>query len=246
MFTTIRIFMAAGLVLAAERPTFDAASVKPNTDTRSRVSMTTNPGGIMFNAVSLADCLQAAYRVKRYQISGPDWLRTERYNITARTGAPASDDQVRSMLQSLLADRFHLSLHREQKELPMFGLQLGRSGPRLERGDPNGERNMTGGPGALVFTNTSMQDLADFLSGLPPIGRPVLDRTGLTGRFDFKLTLSAAQGNTAIEETKRAVVEGEPSIFTDALGELGLKLDAGKALIDVLVIDGASRVPTDD
>jgi uncharacterized protein (TIGR03435 family) len=246
MLTTIRILMAASLALAAETPAFDAASVKPNTDTRSRVSMITNPGGIMFNAVSLADCLQAAYGVKRYQISGPEWLRTERYNITARTGAPASDDQVRLMLQTLLANRFRLSLHRQQKELPMFGLQIGRSGLRLQPGDPNGERNMTGGPGALVFTNTSMQDLADFLSGLPPIGRPVLDRTGLTGRFDFRLTLSAAQGNTAIEETKRAVVEGEPSIFTDALGELGLKLDAGTAMVDVLVVDSVSRVPSDD
>ena len=243
---TIRIAAAAGLLLAAQPAAFDVASVKPNKDIRSRVSMTMSPGGILYTAVSLADCLQAAYGVKRYQVSGPDWLRAERYDITAKTANPTGEEQIKAMLQTLIAERFQLQLHREKKELPTFALQAGRNGPKLKPGDPGSPRNMTGGPGALVFTSTSMQDLADFLSGLPPIGRPVLDRTGLTGRFDFKLRLSAATGDTAVEETKVAVAGGEPSIFTDALDELGLKLDGQKAMIDMLVVDRATKIPVED
>ena len=243
---TIRIAVAAGLLLAAEAPAFEVASVQPNKEIRSRVSMTVNPGGILYTAVSVIDCLQAAYGVKRYQISGPDWLPAERYNINARTAGATSEEVVKVMLKTLLADRFQLSLHREKKELPVFALQVGKNGAKLKPSDPKGSRSMTGGPGALVFTNTSMQDLSDFLSGVPAIARPVFDSTQLAGRFDFTLRLSAATGDAGTEETKRAVAEGEPSIFTDALDELGLKLDGQKATIDMLVVDRATKNPIED
>ena len=208
--------------------------------------MTLNPAGILYVNALLADCLQVAYGVKRYQISGPAWIQSERYDINGRTAGAASDEQVKMMLQALLADRFKLSLHRDQKELPVLALQIGKNGPRLKPGDENGRRTMNGGPGALVFTNTSMQDLAEFLSGLPAIARPVFDSTRLAGRFDFTLRLSATPGNAGAEETKRAVVESEPSVVTDALAELGLKLDGQKAMIDMLVIDRVTKVPTED
>ena len=150
------------------------------------------------------------------------------------------------MLQALIADRFKLSLHRETKELPVFAILVGKNGPRLKPGDPAGRRSIGPAPGGLAFTNTSMEDLADFLSGLPAISRPVFDNTGLTGRFDFTIRLTAKEGDAGIEETKVAAAQAEPSVFGDALDTLGLKFDSHKAAVDMLVVDRADKVPSPD
>jgi uncharacterized protein (TIGR03435 family) len=237
--------LSQGGGVKAQGPAFDVASVKPN-KARVRQSMTMTPGGIAYTSVSLIDGLQAAYGVKRYQIAGPDWLGSERYDINARTGGAASNEQIRAMLQTLIADRFKLSLHREKKELPVFAILVGKNGARLTVGDPAGPRSIGPAPGGLAFTNTSMEDLADFLSGLPTISRPVFDKTGLPGRFDFTLRLTAKEGDAGTEETKVAVAQAEPSVFGDALDALGLKLDSQKAAIDMLIVDRADKVPTED
>lgn len=251
---TIRIALVAGLLIrglvnaptvAAQAPAFDVASVKPN-KARVRQVMMMNPGGIAYTSVSLIDCLQAAFGVKRYQIAGPDWLVSERYDINARTGGAASDAQIRTMLQALIADRFKLSLHREKKELPVFAILVGNNGPKLKAGDATGGRSMGPAPGGLSFINTTMEELADFLSGLPTISRPVFDKTGLTGRFNFTIRLTARRGDEGVEDTKVAIVQAEPSVFGDALDALGLKLDSKKAAIDMLVVDRADKVPTED
>jgi uncharacterized protein (TIGR03435 family) len=226
----------------AQGPTFEVASVKPN-KARVRQSMTMNPGGIAYTSVSLIDGLQAAYGVKRYQIAGPDWLGSERYDINARTGGAATNEQIRAMLQTLIADRFKLSLHREKKELPVFAILVGKNGARLKVGDSGGERSMGPAPGGLAFTNASMEDLANFLQ--QPLSRPVFDLTGLAGRFDFTIRLTEKSGDDA-DPTKRAVRDSEPSLFMDALDDLGLKLDPRKAAVEMLVVDRAEKVPSED
>jgi uncharacterized protein (TIGR03435 family) len=250
----IRIALVAGLLIpgsvnaptaAAQGPVFDVASVKLN-KARVRQVMTMTPGGIAYTSVSLIDCLQAAYGVKRYQIAGPDWLASERYDINAQTGGTASNDRIRTMLQTLIAERFKLSLHREKKELPVFAILVGKNGPRLKAGDPTGTRSMGPAPAGLAFTNTSMEDLADLLSGLPALSRPVFDQTRLTGRFDFMIRLTTRQGDEAAEEIKFSVARAEPSLFIDALDDLGLKLDSQKAAIDMIVVDGANKIPAED
>jgi uncharacterized protein (TIGR03435 family) len=251
---TTRIVLVAGClmlgvvdaaIIGGQALAFDVASVKPN-KARVRQSMTMNPGGIAYTSISLIDGLQAAYGVKRYQIAGPDWLGSERYDINATTGSAANNEQIRAMLQTLIADRFKLSLHREKKELPVFAILVGRNGPRLKAGDPTGQRSMGPAAGGLAFTNTTIEDLADLLSGLPTISRPVFDRTGLTGRFDFTIRLTAKTGDAGAEETKVAVAQAEPAVFGDALDALGLKLDSQRASIDMLVVDRAERTPTED
>jgi uncharacterized protein (TIGR03435 family) len=254
MTMTTRIALVAGslmlgvvdaTVVGGQGPAFDVASVKPN-KARVRQSMTMNPSGIAYTSVSLIDGLQAAYGVKRYQIAGPDWLGSERYDINATTGGAANNALIKAMLQTLIADRFKLSLHREKKELPVFAILVGKNGPRLKVGDPAGQRSMGPAPGGLAFTNTTIEDLADLLSGLPTISRPVFDKTGLTGRFDFALRLTANAGDAGVEEAKVAVAQAEPSVFGDALDALGLKLDGQKASIDMLVVDRAEKIPTED
>jgi uncharacterized protein (TIGR03435 family) len=232
----------------AQGPAFDVASVKPNKG-RVRTSMSTTPGGIVYTNVSLSDCLQVAHGIKRHQISGPDWLKVERYDIDARTGGLASEEQIRNMLRAPIADRFKLALHRELKELPVFALFVGKNGPRLRASEEAGQKSMEPAAGGLAFTNTTMVELADFLSGISSLGRPVLEMTGLMGRFDFLFRLTSLKGNVVAEDTKRLerdLVQGEPSLFMDALDDLGLKLDSQRAAIDVLVVDRAEKVPTED
>ena len=120
---SLMLGIGAATVIRGQRPAFDVASVKPN-KARVRQSMTTNPGGIAYTSVSLIDGLQAAYGVKRYQIAGPDWLGSERYDINATTGGAASNDQIKAMLQTLIADRFAVAAPRE--ELPVFAILVGK------------------------------------------------------------------------------------------------------------------------
>jgi uncharacterized protein (TIGR03435 family) len=198
-----------------------------------------NPGGLIFKLVSLSDCIQAAYGVKSHQISGPDWIRTERFDISARAEGNPSNDQLMLMLQSLLADRFKLRLHPEKKELPVYLLTVAKNGHKLHSSESPDPMKTQFAAGAIGFQNASVADLTRFLAAFP-FDRPILDGTGLSGKFDFALTLGSPDMNPG--DMKRTMVEGGVTIFMDALAPLGLKLEPQKTLADVLVVDHAERI----
>ena len=125
---------------AAESPTFEVASVKPSEPQPSgmmRVRMsggpgTPDPGQLTYTNVSLKNVLATAYEVNDYQISGPNWLDGQRFDIVAKIPQGAPKEQFQQMLQNLLAERFKLKLHHETKELPMYALVVGKGGPKLK------------------------------------------------------------------------------------------------------------------
>ncbi len=120
-------------------PSFEVASVKPAAPQaagRIRVMMGGDPGMLNYSNVSLRDIIRIAYSVKEYQISGPDWLNSQRFDIVAKLPAGASNDDKPLMLQSLLAERFKLALHREKKELPAYALVVAKNGPKLKDAEP--------------------------------------------------------------------------------------------------------------
>ncbi len=224
---------------------FDAASIRPTTD-RKDESLVVNPGALIYARVSLHGYIEAAYNVKSYQISGPDWLDSQLFDISARAEGSHSRDEIMLMLQTLLADRFKLALHREQKELAVYALLTGKNGPKLHASEGEGEVSMGPAAGGLGFQRITMTDFAGrFLSRMPPIGRPVLDKTGLTGRYDFTLSL-APSPNASIGDVKRAAFEEGFSLFSYALDQIGLRLEAQKAMIDVLVVDHVEKIPTEN
>jgi uncharacterized protein (TIGR03435 family) len=243
----MKSLILALLVLAgvAQAPAFDVASIKVN-PTKGRQAMTITPTGLDYVSVSLGESLQAAYGVRRFQVAGPDWLFAERFNISARAERAVSADQMRAMLQTLLTERFRLTLHHESKEVAAFALVVGKNGPRLARADPAGERRVELTAGLMTFTNTTMDELADFLSSLPTLGRPVFDETGLTGRFNLALRMNDGQQDATPADTKRAMVAGDPSFVTDALDTIGLKLDAQRRPVDTIVIDRAEKTPIEN
>jgi len=231
--------------LAHAQLRFDVASIRPTMDRRDE-SLIVNPGGLIYSRVSLKDCLESAYSVKRYQISGPDWLETQLFDITARVEDNHSKNEIMLMFQTLIADRFKLAMHREQKELPVYALLVGKNGSRLPKSDGDGDFSMGPTSGGIGFEKISMADFAArFLSRLPPIGRPVLDKTGLEGRYDFTLALAAAPG-TGADSIKKSALEEGFSLFAYALDQLGLRLEAQKTLMEMLVVDHVEKTPTEN
>lgn len=228
---------------------FEAASVKPHTDTGRRDRPSIEPGRITCLDTSLGELLMMAYGVKRYQISGPDWIvsGSVTYDVVATAGKPVGVQEVKRMLGPLLADRFHLVFHRETRELPVFALLVAKSGPKFkDPGDGGDSRVRPDGEGGLLFNNLSMADLADWLSMLPSMRRPVIDRTSLAGNFSFRANLFDLEKGTPPDELKRSMVKDDAADTLRATlpEQLGLKLEAQKAPLEIFVIDHADKVPT--
>jgi uncharacterized protein (TIGR03435 family) len=223
-------------------PSFEVASIKPNPLIKERGSKVINPGGLIYTLVSLSDCIEAAYGVKSHQISGPEWIRSERYDINARAETTSNSEQLMLMLQSLLSDRFKLKLHNERKELPVYVLTLGKGGHRLRPSEGSEAMKIQFAGAGMAFQNASMTDLVQFMSAFR-LDRPIVENTGLAGTYNFTLTIASPGGDPsqAAGDIKRSMAQGGSAIFMDAVAPLGLKLDPQKALTDVLVVDHAER-----
>jgi len=241
------ILLAAAVAgcLCAQTPQFDAASVKPSKAGGGRGSMTGDTGRITYTNVSLRDCLMNAYDAKDYQISGPDWIRTERYDIVATAPGPVSDDAMKLMLQKLLTERFQMTIHKEKKDLPVYAMVVGKNGTKLHETETPGRSNMRMNGGGVVFTSVSVPELIEYISRLrtAEMDRPVVDNTGLKGRYNFTVNLFGTQ-----EEMMAAVGKGDfgSSIFTLIQEQLGLKLEPQKLPLEMVVVDKAEKVPREN
>jgi uncharacterized protein (TIGR03435 family) len=173
--------------------------------------------------------LNYAFRLKDYQVAGaPDWMNAfdSAYDIEAKPATAVDNAQCRLMVQSLLRDRFRLAQHRETREAPVYFLTLGKSGLKMHEGgqvriNKSVQVDSTGKPDWP--DGWTMPSLAAHLSDY--VDRPVLDRTGRAGKYGVELEFSRRDG------------DDRPSIFTAVQDQLGLRLEAGKAPIDMLVID---------
>ena len=236
--------------VTAQTQDFAVASVKPSQIANSgregseRENITVSPAGITMENISLRSCIRWAYGVRDYQISGPDWLASQRYEIVAKSDVTVSPDELRPMMQRLLASRFRLVVRRGSKALPVYAMSIARSGSKLQTAN-GGESGMRPEGGALVFRNYSMADLADRLATRPfALDRVVLDKTGLDGVFDF--TLRFADTEVGLKHAMEALEQGDDrNSFMLAVLEkqLGLSFKALKAPVRNLVIEHADKVP---
>ena len=191
---------------------FEVASIKPSQPMsmgRMRIGMNTDGGMLRYSNVSLKDCIRNAYRVKDFQVQGPDWLDSARFDIVAKLPDGASKDQIPEMLQTLLAERFKLSLHRDTKEHAIYALVVGKGGPKLkpaevQTGDdatpggapggrgglPRGAMSMMIDPAGahLKAPSATLSTLAEMISRFSE--RPVVDYTGIQGQYDFDLVFA--------------------------------------------------------
>ncbi len=227
---------------------FDAASIKPNHSGSGRTSISMPPiGTYRAENVTLRELIVDAHRVRRFQVEGgPDWIDGDHFDIVARTGDGAARDQMHVMLRTLLADRFDLAFHRDTRERSVYALMVAREdgvpAPGLQRSTcPDGcgmETNSRNGFVTVQAKGESMTRLGDWLGN--QADRLVVDRTGLTGTFDFELqfTRDEALG-------RRDLPASAPVLFTALREQLGLKLESARGPVEFLIIDRATR-PTPD
>jgi uncharacterized protein (TIGR03435 family) len=230
------------------QPSFEVASVKPADPKNRGMALDKLPGGrFIATNVSLRILLKEAYGMRDFQIEGaPQWFDSARWDVSAKSERAASDQEMTEMLQSLLAQRFALKLRQEERELQVYVLTAAKNGTKLKEAE-SGESTIgvrIRGFGHLTATKASMEQLAETLSdvrlnGRAMLDRPVLDRTGLKGVYDFTLAwtpdLEPADG-AAPSETA-----GGPSIFTAVQEQLGLKLERQKAPLKVFIIDHVEK-----
>jgi uncharacterized protein (TIGR03435 family) len=241
---------------------------------------TSDPGRITWTYATLMGILTNAYDVKPYQINGPAWLSNERYDFVVTLPVDTAKDQVKVMWQNLLAERFGLKLHHDSKEFAVDNLVVGKGGPKLKEskddtdttalpGPPKvNDKGEVSGPGLVTRIRVSPNGAANAhasakAQSLAPLavmlgnqlGRPVLDKTGLTGRYDFELDFTPdlkglgappppSGGGPALPGPVDAVNDASPDLTTAVQQQLGLKLVSGKANLDVLTIDKIEKAPT--
>ncbi len=235
---------------ADANPEFEVATIKPSKpDTPGKGFMVR---GRRFNTLNttLEDLLTFSYHMNSRQLVGlPSWANSEKFDIEAQPdgeGEP-SDAQWRTMLRKLLDDRFKLTFHREQKDLPVYALTVAKNGPKLtaNHDDPNGLPGlMFRGLGDLNASNADMGHLCELLEG-SVLDKPVIDRTGLTGKFDFQLKWTPDPTQFAGFGMKMPPPatgpDAPPDLFAAMQQQLGLKLDSTKAPVPVLVFDHAQQ-----
>jgi len=235
------LFLAAPSFSPAQpKPAFEVASVRPAVmgtqggegSTRSQIQ--TAPDGLTLRNINIDEMIEWAYALQHNQLANPGALHNHRYDIRARTSAPVTERSLRLMLRDLLAARFSLKLHREQKQTSVYELVVAKGGPRLP---PDKAGKLPASyprdtlprvvDGSFVFTNTSIPEFAQQLTELRGIDLPVLDRTGISGVYDITLKSAAA----ALRDPNG------PSLLTLIHEQLGLKFVSAKDPIEVIVID---------
>ena len=226
---------------AASRPAFEVASVRLTAHGRNAEGLSisdlkiASPGRLIGTNASLDECIRWAYDVKEYQISGPGWINSDAasYDIEAKAPPNTTPGQMRLMLQTLLRERFKLVLHRDTKLLPVYLLMVAKNGPHLQSAALDADVGLTAyGSRAGVRVTGDSATIATLAHRLSlDLDRPVFDKTGIPGTFRIRLEWAR---------------EGDgPSVFA-AVQELGLKLEASKAPIEILVIDHAEKIPAEN
>ncbi|HEY7392757.1 MAG TPA: TIGR03435 family protein [Bryobacteraceae bacterium] len=248
---------------APEEPKFEVASVKPsdpNPDNPMLIGMSADGAIVKYTNITLQDCIRGAYRVRDFQIVGPDWMTKARFEIVAKLPAGASQDQIPEMLKALLAERFKLEIRRGMKEQNVYALVVGTGGAKLKpaemkRNDqsskalgPDGRPRpmmmyrFLGADVTITAPSASPASLVGLMSRFT--ARPVVDLTGIEGQYEFKLSF-APETNPGLTTGPGAAPTGgngaatpaEPiqSVF-DAVKQYGLRLEARKAPIETLTV----------
>jgi uncharacterized protein (TIGR03435 family) len=268
---------------------FEVASIRPFDPNVPGQAVGLHFDGALLRGVglSLRDYLATAYRFKAILISGPDWTLTERFNISATLPEGGSRAQVPEMLQALLADRFHVKLHKDKKELPIYALVLAKGPLKLKevppdpdadpaKDEPVGLANVgtiaaVGNGASITYAHGASVTVADNRIEVRKLplwvvcrtlerysDRQIVDMTGLTGAYNFTVDVTpedyqamnlrgaVVRGMTLPADAQKFLDSTSPSALGDALQQVGLKLEARKAPLDVLVIDDALKTPTEN
>jgi uncharacterized protein (TIGR03435 family) len=238
---------------AAPLPVYDAAVIKVNNSMARGTHTDINDATFQATNVTLKHLLVNAFGIREGQIFGlPGWADSIRWDVNAKVTDPdmkvlqnLSREQRQQMLAALLVERFHLKTHIELKTLPVYELVVAKNGPKLQVSKVSPDAT---GPGDMDVHNTDMTAtgvrMTDFAANISyPLDRTVIDKTGLTGRYDFRLQWTP--DNLANNGADSGGADAPPTIFTAIEEQLGLKLQPGKGPVSTLVIDHVEQ-PTEN
>ncbi|MEI9814868.1 MAG: TIGR03435 family protein [Acidobacteriota bacterium] len=259
-FQVAPFILLAAIAAGQTQPSFEVASIKPSDPNPSNVmwiGMDSSDGMLHLTNITLRDCIRTAYRVRDFQVEGPNWIQDARFEIAAKLGT-GTPDQIPEMLQSLLEERFKLSLRRGEKDQSVYALVVGKDGPKLQPGDAKAasERSTALGPDGrprpgmtysmapfgieLQAPSASLPTVVEFLSRF--MDRPVVDMTGLAGQYNLTLAFVPEKmgANSGVTFT-----EPGPTLY-EAVQQYGLKLEARKAPLPLLTVIHAEKTPTEN
>jgi uncharacterized protein (TIGR03435 family) len=245
MYRLIALLAAAGIV-CAQAQSFEVASVKVTPVLNGdlyRINLgTVQHDTVTFTNASLADCIRFAYGLTSdSQLAGPDWIKSKevRYDIIAKALPDTPPEQVLTMMQALLAERFKLALHPENRELAYYALVVAKGGSKMREATDAPASTPTGVQGQLRIISNRMPMLrvATLLSRY--MRACVVDQTGLKGFFEVKLAWTP--DDRPVPDDERG-----PSVFTAVREQLGLRLESRKGPMEVLVVDHAEKTPTEN
>ena len=244
-----KAFLLVGISLvclrATDTPSFDVASIRPHAPDDHRFYVKLPAQGRFTATGSVAKLVvMLAYDVQEAQIAGgPDWFATEKWDIEAKSDDPGghSVEETRQMLQNMLAERFGLRIHRETEQRPAYVLTVAKDGPKFKPAE-QGSTNVRVSGNSVSLERGDLVRMTQLLSSA--LGRPVVDRTGLTGLYDLSLKWDDApvpEGGVTGLDVPAAPGNNRGSIFTAIQDQLGLRLDSQRAPVEVIVVDQMER-----
>jgi uncharacterized protein (TIGR03435 family) len=249
MLRLMAILMMTAVLGVAQEPAFEVASVRPTQhqagpDYNNQIVY--SPAAFSARSTTLKRLIAEAWRLQLSQVIGPDWLSKNEYDIEARVPEGAASDQIALMLKSLLADRFGLKMHSESRPMRAYALVVAQGGPKIHPVDPG--TAAAARPGSHF--RGDMRQFADLLAvqfsipassdpRVPSIGLgpqiPVLNETGLQGTYDFSVDIKPELNTDGFSAWSRVLED-----------QLGLKVENRKGRVEVLVVDNAAKIPTEN
>jgi uncharacterized protein (TIGR03435 family) len=289
MRTCNGILLFAALSLASAQtapvPQFEVATIRPSASQREgqvKVGLHMDGAQVRIAYFTLKDYIGMAYRVRIAQVFGPDWISSDRFDIAATIPEGHKPAEFREMLQALLAERFQLKFHKEQRDFSVYALVLGKhplkltpAPPDEDKGNASEPLEVTGG-GSVAGVNVNLGhgsswsfapnrfeakklNMEVFASNLERFAdRPIVDKTGLKGQFDFSFDInpedyqpmlirSAIAAGVSLPPQALRLLDGSSSAsLSDALEQIGLRLEPRKEPLDVMVVDSANKTPSEN
>jgi uncharacterized protein (TIGR03435 family) len=228
-------------------PAFDVASIRPAAPRPGRGDdIESKPGSVIMRNARFATLVKWAFGIQGFQVSGPDWINELQYDLSAKAATPAPEKEMRVMLQTLLTERFKLEAHRQTKEVQSLVLVLGKNAHKMAESQGDG-------PSTLHLTKMGAQgeratvaEFAELVS--KQLRMPVLDMTGLTGRYAIQFNLAPYIEDLKKEGAGPGQVPTEaPMIVATAIqAQLGLKLESKKMPIEMMIVDRAEKTPAEN
>ena len=224
-------------------PAFDAASIRL-TENPKGGGLQTAPGSLSFRNVELLRLIAWAWDIPRIQVEGPEWMRDRSFDVIAKSDSGGDDDRLRLMLRKLLADRFGLQVHIDEKEMQVYAIILAKGGFKMPESKDDGPPVFNnGGPTLLTAHHVTMKDFAEKVS--EPLNQPVIDETGLTGKYEIKIDV-AAYMQTAGQTLGNGQLDVMSVLFNALQQQLGVKLESKKAIVKMLTVEHVERQPTEN